>query len=109
MSRDRLRPDDARDAQDAADVDGEAGEIHMEITDTLDLHSFPPKEVPSLVKDWLDLAYDEGHRELRIIHGKGIGVQRRTVRTILERDPRVEEFGDAPDASGWGATRVVMK
>ena len=82
--------------------------VAMEITDTLDLHSFPPREVKGLVTDWLDLAYDEGHRELRIIHGKGIGMQRETVRKILERDPRVVEFGDAKDASGWGATRVLM-
>lgn len=82
--------------------------VEMEITDTLDLHSFPPREVKGLVVDWLDLAYDAGHRELRIIHGKGIGVQRETVRKVLQRDPRVESFGDATDASGWGATRVLM-
>ena len=81
----------------------------VKITDHLDLHSFPPREIKGLVTDWLDLAYNEGHRELRIIHGKGIGVQRETVRKILQRDPRVVEFGDAKDASGWGATRVVME
>ncbi|MDA8017241.1 MAG: Smr/MutS family protein [Thermoanaerobaculia bacterium] len=83
--------------------------VEMEITDTLDLHSFPPREVAALVKDWIDLAYDAGHRELRIIHGKGIGVQRQTVRKIAERDGRVVEFGDAPDGSGWGATRIRMR
>lgn len=83
--------------------------IPLEITDVLDLHTFPPREVPDLVRDWLDAAYEKGYREVRIIHGRGIGVQRKTVRTILERDPRVEEFQDAPGGSGgWGATVVTL-
>lgn len=83
--------------------------VEMEISDTLDLHFFPPREVRDLVRHWLDLAYEKGFREMRIIHGKGMGVQRRMVRSILEEDPRVVEYGDAPDASGWGATRVVVR
>ncbi|MEM7051988.1 MAG: Smr/MutS family protein [Acidobacteriota bacterium] len=84
--------------------------IELAITDVLDLHSFPPREVPNLVRDYLDAAYDQGLRELRLIHGRGMGVQRRTVRTLLERDPRVIEFGDAPaEAGGWGATWVRMQ
>lgn len=82
----------------------------MEITDVLDLHSFPPREVPDLVRDYLDAAWDKGLRELRIIHGKGVGVQRATVRALLERDPRVREVTDAPgDAGGWGATLVTLR
>lgn len=85
-------------------------EIAFEITDVLDLHSFPPSQVKALVTDYLDLAYEKGLRELRIIHGKGVGVQREMVRTLLARDPRVEAFGDPPgDAGGWGATWVRMK
>lgn len=81
----------------------------FEITDVLDLHSFPPKEVGELVRDYLDLAYEKGYRQVRIIHGKGIGVQREMVRKILERDPRVIRFGDPPgEAGGWGATFVEM-
>ena len=84
--------------------------VELSITDVLDLHSFRPAEVPDLVRDWLDAAYEEGFRELRIIHGKGIGVQRQAVRTILGRDSRVEAFGDAPlEAGSWGATWVRMK
>ena len=81
----------------------------FEITDVLDLHSFQPKEIGELVRDYLDLAYEKGIRRLRIIHGKGIGVQRERVRKILEKDPRVISFGDPPgEAGGWGATWVEM-
>ncbi len=83
--------------------------IELPITDLLDLHSFPPKEVPELVRDYLDAAWEAGFRSLRIIHGRGIGAQRRTVRTLLERDPRVVSYGDAPGgAGGWGATCVEL-
>ncbi len=82
----------------------------VEITDVLDLHSFLPREVPDVVRDYLDAAYEQGLRRLRLIHGRGAGVQRRTVRTLLERDPRVVEFGDAPaEAGGWGATWVTLR
>lgn len=85
-------------------------EVALEISDVLDLHSFLPRDVPSVVEDYLDAAYQEGFREVRIIHGRGKGVQRRTVHTLLERDPRVQDFGDAPlEAGGWGATWVEMK
>ena len=80
--------------------------VELSITDVLDLHSFRPPEVADVVRDWLDAAYEKGFRDLRIIHGKGIGVQRQTVRTLLGRDPRVEAFGDA---ESWGATWVRMK
>ena len=80
--------------------------VELPITDVLDLHSFRPAEVRGVVRDYLDAAYDKGLRDLRIIHGKGIGVQRQTVRAILERDPRVAGFGDAET---WGATWVKMR
>jgi DNA-nicking Smr family endonuclease len=84
--------------------------VELPITDVLDLHSFPPREVPDLVRDYLDAAHDKGLRRLRIIHGRGVGAQRRTVRTILERDPRVAAFGDAPlEAGGWGATWLTLR
>jgi DNA-nicking Smr family endonuclease len=83
--------------------------VELPITDVLDLHSFLPAEVPDVVRDYLEAAWEKGLRELRIIHGKGRGVQRRTVRVLLERDPRVVEFGDAPQtAGGWGATWVRL-
>lgn len=81
----------------------------LPITDVLDLHSFLPREVADLVRDYLDAAWEQGLRQLRIIHGRGIGVQRRTVRAILAADPRVAAFGDAPpEAGGWGATWVEL-
>ncbi|HTG36362.1 MAG TPA: Smr/MutS family protein [Thermoanaerobaculia bacterium] len=96
--------------------DGEEGEIpgldpvELPITGVLDLHSFRPAEVPDVVREYLEAAWEKGLRELRIIHGKGIGVQRQTVRTLLARDERVEAFGDAPlEAGGWGATWVRLR
>lgn len=83
--------------------------VELDVTDVLDLHSFPPRDVAELVRDWLDLTYESGFRKLRIVHGRGIGVQRRIVRSILEKDPRVVAFADAPSGEGgWGATRVEM-
>ena len=84
--------------------------VELPITDVLDLHSFRPAEVPDVVREYLEAAWEKGFRELRIIHGKGIGVQRQTVRTLLARDERVEAFGDAPlEAGGWGATWVRLR
>ena len=84
--------------------------VELPITDVLDLHSFRPAEVPDVVREYLEAAWEKEFRELRIIHGKGIGVQRQTVRTLLARDERVEAFGDAPlEAGGWGATWVRLR
>lgn len=84
--------------------------IEVEIGDVLDLHVFAPRDVPSVVREYLDAAHEKGLHELRIIHGRGRGVQRRTVRTLLARDPRVVDFGDAPlGAGGWGATWVTLE
>ncbi len=81
--------------QDSHDEDDEEGgppdpdaAVALPITDVLDLHSFRPSEVADVVREYLDAAWDLGLRELRIIHGRGIGVQRQTVRTLLTRDPR---------------------
>jgi dsDNA-specific endonuclease/ATPase MutS2 len=88
----------------------EDGPVVVPITDVIDLHSFRPQEVAEVVRDYLDAAYEKGIRQLRIIHGRGSGVQRQTVRTVLGRDPRVVEFGDAPaEAGGWGATWVRLR
>ena len=84
--------------------------IELPITDMLDLHSFPPREVKDVVLTWLDAAHEKGLRQLRIVHGRGIGVQRQMVRALLSRDPRVLEFGDTPaEAGGWGATWVTLR
>lgn len=87
--------------------DGEP--VELPITDVLDLHSFPPREVADVVRSYLDEAFEMGLLHVRIIHGRGVGVQRRTVRTVLERDPRVAVFEDAAaTAGGWGATSVTF-
>ena len=91
------------------DAEDEPAAVEVPITDTLDLHTFLPKEVADVVRDYLDAAYEKGLRELRIIHGRGIGVQREIVRKVLERDARVRSFRDAPpEAGGWGATLVTL-
>lgn len=75
------------------------------VRDELDLHGLPPKMVREVVESYLEEARRLGFRYVRIVHGKGIGVQRETVRRILERTPFVVDFGDAPaDRGGWGAT-----
>lgn len=85
--------------------DPELAPIELAITDVFDLHSFLPKEVSDVARAYLDAAYQRGLRDVRIIHGRGKGVQRRTVRRVLELDPRVVDYGDAPpEAGGWGAT-----
>jgi dsDNA-specific endonuclease/ATPase MutS2 len=82
----------------------------LPITDTLDLHSVPPRDVKDVVEAWLDEVKIRGFSALRIIHGRGIGVQREVVRSILDRDADVLKFGDAPlEAGGWGATIVTLK
>jgi dsDNA-specific endonuclease/ATPase MutS2 len=92
------------------ELDDPSEPVELPITDVLDLHSFAPAEVPELVRDYLDAAWEAGYRSLRIIHGRGTGTQRRTVRTLLERDPRVVSFSDAPTgAGGWGATCVELE
>ncbi len=83
--------------------------VEVPITDVLDLHPFRPEDVPDLVRVYIEEAWARGLRQLRIIHGRGRGVQRRAVRTLLARDPRVVAFGDAPGgAGGWGATWVTL-
>ncbi|HEX9928569.1 MAG TPA: Smr/MutS family protein [Pyrinomonadaceae bacterium] len=84
--------------------------VEIEITDSFDLHSFAPKDIPRIVEEYLMLAREKGFRVVRIIHGKGIGVQREIVRSILAKTPFVESFKDAPAFSGhWGATVVQFK
>jgi len=84
--------------------------VRIPITDVFDLHSVPPRDVAAIVEEYLAEAHRMGLRALRIIHGRGIGVQRETVRKILARTPFVESFGDAPmEAGGWGATLVTLK
>ena len=83
--------------------------IRIPITDVLDLHTVPPRDVRAVVEEYLLEARRLGLRALRIIHGRGIGVQRGIVRSILSQTPYVVEYRDAPlEAGGWGATIVTM-
>ena len=92
------------------DTDSFDETTELEITDTLDLHSFPPKEVGALVADYLDEARQRGFTSVRLIHGKGIGNLRRTVHAVLERTPFVKSFRLADETAGsWGATVVELE
>ncbi len=84
--------------------------VELPIEDALDLHPFPPAEIPSVVESYLEAAWEAGFREVRLIHGKGIGVQRERVRSLLARHPLVLSFADAPpEGGGWGATIASLK
>ena len=84
--------------------------VQIPITDVFDLHTIPPRDVRAVVEEYLIEAHRLGFRVLRIIHGRGIGVQREMVRSVLARTPFVLEFGDAPaEAGGWGATVVTLR
>lgn len=117
----KLFPPRADDAAPRADSDAEAGDapeggevdafdpfpepVRLEIKDVLDLHAFSPRDVRRVVEEYLIEARGRGFRQVRIIHGKGVGVQREAVRSVLGRTPFVEHFADAPpEAGGWGAT-----
>ena len=93
-------------------MDGDAPEtpVTLPLEDVLDLHSFRPEETASAVAAYLDAAAEKGFAEVRLIHGRGIGVQRSIVRRVLERSPHVLSFADAtPDRGGWGATVAVLR
>lgn len=80
------------------------------VEDHIDLHTFSPKEISMLLEDYLEEASRAGFRQVRIIHGRGTGTQRKLVRSVLSRHPFVETYGDAPpERGGWGATVAVLR
>jgi dsDNA-specific endonuclease/ATPase MutS2 len=84
--------------------------IRIPITDVFDLHSIPPRDVKWVVEEYLREAHRLGFKALRIVHGRGIGVQREMVRSVLARADFVVDFRDAPaEAGGWGATIVTLR
>ena len=78
----------------------------LPIEDSIDLHTFQPKEVHIVVEEYLNQVAQRGLREVRIIHGKGVGVQREIVHSILRKHPDVKEFHDLPDR---GSTVVTLR
>jgi len=80
------------------------------VTGDLDLHPFDPREIPSLVEEYVRACRERGILRLRLAHGRGRGVQRAAVRRVLASLPEVVSFSDAPPlAGGWGATVVILR
>ena len=84
--------------------------VEIAITDVIDLHTIPPRDVARVVEEYLRQTHEAGFLVVRIIHGKGIGVQRTLVRSILAKTPFVIDWTDAPpEAGGLGATIVSLE
>lgn len=84
--------------------------VSIPLTGELDLHPFAPRDIPSVVEEYVRACHGEGVRHLRLAHGRGRGVQRAAVRRVLARLPEVQSFEDAaPGAGGWGATAVELR
>lgn len=110
-NHDDLSSDDLPDEPEECDpFDPFPEPVEIPITDVFDLHTIPPRDVKVVVEEYLNEARRLAFESVRIIHGKGIGVQRKMVRSILERTPFVIEWTDAPPAAGGlGATIVHLK
>jgi DNA-nicking Smr family endonuclease len=84
--------------------------VVIPVDDHLDLHPFQPKDIPSVVQEYLEQCKQAGLSEVRLIHGKGKGVQRNTIRSLLSKHPDVISFRDGSlESGGWGATVVVLR
>ena len=84
--------------------------VKIPIEDVLDLHTFRPRDIPNLLEDYFAECLRSGIHAVRIIHGKGKGIQKRRVQALLKKNPLVASFCDAPpEAGGWGATLVVLR
>lgn len=84
--------------------------VHIPLTDELDLHTFHPKEIKSLLEEYIRECAKMKYSRVRIIHGKGKSVQKHIVRKFLEKNDLVESYSDAPPSSGgWGATIAHLK
>jgi len=100
--------DEEGPGEEAVDLDPEIP-VELPVEDFIDLHPFPPRDIPDVVTDYLEAAHGKGFREVRLIHGRGIGVQRERVRSTLAKHPLVESFSDATaDRGGWGATIAYL-
>ena len=95
---------------DPSDHDDLTPPVVLPITGDLDLHTFLPSELPQLLEDYLLACLEKEIFTVRIVHGKGKGVLKKRVRSLLRKNPLVEAFHDAPlEAGGWGATVVALK
>lgn len=104
-----MRDSNSADGPFPSNGNGDDEPVSVPITDVFDLHPFAPRDVKAAVEAYLEEAHARGLTILRIIHGRGIGVQRETVRKILARTPFVLSYSDAPiEAGGWGATIVTL-
>jgi len=84
--------------------------IRIPIEESIDLHTFSPGEIPSLLEEYLQECIRAGIYEVRIIHGKGMGIQRQRVHSFLEKSHLVQSFTLAPPTSGgWGATIAILR
>ena len=89
--------------------DEEPADVHrVPIEDALDLHAFHPRDIPSVVEEYVTAAHDAGLREVRLIHGRGKGVQRAIVQQVLRAHPLVSAIADAPE-SHLGATIAILR
>jgi DNA-nicking Smr family endonuclease len=83
--------------------------VKIPVDGSLDLHAFAPRDAVSVVNEYIWACLEKGIHDVRIIHGKGKGVIKRTVHTLLEKHPRVSAFRLDSGPSGWGATIVRLK
>ena len=112
----KAQPQEGQRAMPEPDLASEPGDVPtaedaevvvLEITDVLDLHAFAPRDIALVVETYLQEVRAKGYSTVRIIHGKGIGMQRERVRAVLQRTPFVTSYADAPlEAGSWGATVV---
>ena len=101
-----VQPDEGEERAEDPD---RAEPVCLPVEDFIDLHPFPPRDIPDVVESYLETALAQGFSEVRLIHGRGIGVQRERVRSVLSRHPAVVSFTDAgSDRGGWGATVVRL-
>ena len=107
----QIKKDPPEKSSDSSSSDSPFDEpVVVPIEDSIDLHPFAPKDIPSIVEEYLEQCIRHDIYEIRLIHGRGRGVQRRIVRSLLEKHPLVLSFKDAPsEAGGWGATVVLLK
>ena len=91
-------------------TDEEPDVVEVPIEESIDLHAFAPRDIPTVGEGYLEAAVERGFREVRLIHGKGKGVQRGRVQQILRGHPLVEEFFDGVSGRGaWGATIARLR